>query len=287
MPNVLRLAVVAFAVTAASTTAVGIPAAHATTASVPATLHDPTWAGYYSVTAKNTPPLWASVDFTVPRVSCSKSHGSAPYAGSMWVGIGGIVNKGIDPGGQSLLEQTGIDVICANNKSTTKPSYNAFWEVFPNLTTKGYKGSKVKAGDHIMAQVTSPAASESPSSGEWDFMIIDYTSDHTWTASYRIPHSKLPKDNYTGSTAEVTTEWTQGTVNGKRVGFVDLGQVNYTYADYGTADSSLLSILHNEIEMWTGKHKMVYPTTLHASPGSDAGNDAFSTKYTSDWTKAF
>lgn len=303
MPNLLRAAAVAVA--AGAIAAVSVPAAHgATAASTPPALHEGTWAGYYSVTAKSTPPLWASVNFTVPKVSCSKSQGSAPYIGAMWVGIGGIENKGVDPGGQSLLEQTGVGVYCANNKSTTKPYYYPWWEVADTLPEQAFSGKPtVHAGDQIYAQVTSPAESESSSPNEWDFLLIDYTTDQTWTADYKIPPNKhTGKEPYTGATAEVVTEWASGTHcppglsgllchvtgSGKKLdGFVDLGQVNYTYADYGTADSGLLAIPHGTIEMWVGKHEVVYPTGLKATPGSDAGIDAFSTKYTSDWNRAF
>lgn len=305
MPNLLRRAVVAVAAAAAGLMAVSVPAAHAATLPPPAN-RSAEWAGYYSVTAKDTPPLWASVEFTVPKnVSCRNSQGIPPYFGAMWVGIGGMGANGIDPGGQALLEQDGIGVQCADNKPTTQPVFYPWWEVAGiNKQQAWYKDKAkkhvetVQPGDDIIATVTSPAYSES-NSGKWQFTVTDYTSNQTWTYSY-----KIPPHQYTGATVEAITEWPDSSVcapgsagqlcrktNKKkgavRGGLVDLGEVDYYYADYGTADSSLLSIPQTYIDLYTGTREMMYPTGLYTSPGSDTADDAFSTMYKSDWTRAF
>ena len=183
MPDFLRRTAVAVTVATAYAVALSVPAAQAASASSPSASHSGLWAGYYSTTAQSTPPLWASVEFTVPKVSCSNSRGSGTYyAGAMWVGIGGQEAK-------ALLEQAGVGVQCKNNKKTTQPAYYPWWEVADTIKQQIWdtSGTKIHAGDQIYAQVSSPAETESPSSGEWEFMVIDDTTDQTWTHSYRIP----------------------------------------------------------------------------------------------------
>jgi hypothetical protein len=265
------------------------------------------WSGYYKATS--APIGQADVTFTVPTVNCKNSRGPAPvinskplYAGSMWVGIGGQNNVGIltsEPG-YAWLEQTGVSVECAGLNA--KPLYQPFYEVVPTakFPSKQFstgqeiygKGSAtVQAGDQIYAEVLTPAYSTDP--GKWQFAVYDYRGgvlSSKWQESLT-----LPKGTYSGKpgllsaldqeTVEVVTECPA--TNKGLTGFVNLGTVNYSYADYTVTNTELgYSIASKPIDLVHGSPRAtlaVYPGKPSASPGSDILSDAFSTLYASNW----
>jgi hypothetical protein len=155
----------------------------------------------------------------------------------------------------------------------------------------GAKGAltQVYAKDKIFLQVLPPQ--QSPEAGEWSFQVIDQTRDTGWTKFLKLPTAAYAN---TGNTAEVITEdpVIPGTTHTEP--FVDLGQVNYSYAEYFTPATDgdgleINSVTQHRVDMYrsgslSGLILMVYPTSPPTtSSDSDVTGDAFSTKYTSYW----
>jgi len=309
MPNLLCRAVMAVAAAAAGLMAASVPAAHAATTPARSAITNNVsgnWAGYFKAT---TAPIGeAQVTFTVPTVKCKDSRGPAPiingkplYAGAMWIGIGGQRNFGFlhsEPG-YSWLEQDGIQVQCRGLGA--KPVYQPFWEVvatpqFPDkhLSTTSTVFDKGKAtvqpGDQIDAEVYTPA--ESPHRGSWLFEVSDQRDGvlvNQWTK-----YITLPKGTYSGKpglldslnreTVEVITEC-PGTNKGQ-AGFVDLGPVNYTYADYFVTNTENgYSIASTPINLVHRSRVAVSPGKPYTPEGSDIAKDAFNTNYAKGWWK--
>lgn len=295
MSNILRGTAVAVAAAAACTITLGVSAAHAATT----VFHSSNWAGYYAATGGKA-VYGVGAEWTVPGAICADSHGSAPFIASTWVGIGGLADSAWPKGGNSLLEQDGIDVTCATTHS--QPVYRPFWEIFNINSEQHWAGDpQVHAGDLISAWVAAPDGSPKP--GEWYFEVADFTSGKTWGEYYKLPAS-YNKDTF--KTVEAVTEWNTGSycaagsagntcrkTDGKkgaiRKGFAYLGQVNYTDAYWETSGEDLLPVAKSRISMYpdVGRIAAVTATNPTTSNGSDVTGDAFSTNYTRLWYTDF
>ena len=128
--------------------------------------------------------------------------------------------------------------------------------------------------------------------GSWEFALWDYRAGNVvsqWTV-----YQTLPKGTYSGKpgllsgldqeTIEVITECPA--TNAGLTGFVNLGTVNYSYADYAVSNTELgYSIAGKPIDLVHGLPATlaVYPGKPSTEPGSDIPGDAFSTLYASNW----
>jgi hypothetical protein len=276
MLNLKARIAAAATVAAASLSILGAtaPADAASLPPLPSADFSTNWAGYFSVSSK--PIAEAEVTFVVPKVNCAQSRGATkgvkpPYQGVMWVGIGGI--NGQYGGNSGTLKQDGIVAYCASLKAT--PVFYPFWEVVPGKPSpvQFSKNAQVHPGAEITAQVYAP--SESPVKGKWYFAVTSTYNDVTsvWTASAAAPTSSK---NYT---AEAITER-------NTPGFMDLGKVTYTGADYYTGVESVHSITAKRLTLVNNKtlrDPIVLTSSASQPPGDDL-KDSFSTSYAPLWT---
>ena len=297
------------AVLAIGASVLAVSPAHAATtaAHVASPTSTSNWSGYYKET--DAPIGQAEATFTVPKVSCKDSRGPAPaiggkhiYQGAMWVGIGGDHTDGFLwlRGDYAWLEQDGVVVECDGLNAT--PLYMPFWEIAgaPKSVAPQHEvvydngNATVKPGDLITAKVYTPAYS--PHTGQWLFevdVVRNGVLVNSWT-EYRT----LPKGSYTGNpgvsnalnyeTVEVITECPS--FGNDLFGFVNLGTVRYSYADYFVTDSEDdggYSIASTPIDL---RHPdpgpiAVSPGSPYTSEFSDVPGDAFNTSYSKNWWK--
>lgn len=85
------------------------------------TTYSQNWAGYV---ASGTTFRFVQATFTVPRLNCAKTPGTAkvPAMFGDWVGLDGLAGSG-----KTTVEQDGISGQCVRGK----PSYGAWWETYP------------------------------------------------------------------------------------------------------------------------------------------------------------
>jgi hypothetical protein len=271
----LRRAAITLAAVAGASVLASAPA-HAATATPAATSTN--WAGYYAKADGTV--VNATVSFTVPSVNCHNSRGTAPYNGSMWLGVGGTSNA-------VWLEQAGINVLCSSLNA--KPQYQVFWELVPSKgqgspCDAAYSGSfgnvHVKAGETVHVNII-PAA-QSPKPGYWFFQVTT-SADNNWTH-----YVKLPKGANPGQTAEVITEYPTAVNKACKAvpsGLVDLGTVQYKGADYDVAgQADPYSIAVDPIDLYHSGKLAMSPGKPYGPAGDDL-TDSFSTSYAKNWWK--
>jgi hypothetical protein len=146
----------------------------------------------------------------------------------------------------------------------------------------------VKPGDEITAVVYTPAFS--PHTGSWLFEVDDIRDGvlvNSWTQ-----YMTLPKGTYSGKpgllgalnqeTVEVITECPL--TNKGQTGFVNLGPVSYTSADYYVTNTENgYSIASTPIDMMHLNRVAVSPGKPYTPEGSDIAKDAFTTNYAKGW----
>jgi hypothetical protein len=218
----------------------------------------------------------AMVNFTVPKVSCASSRGATngvkpAYQGLMWVGIGGI--NGHYGANSGAVKQDGVAVDCTSLHATAV--YFPFWEVNPGKPSpvQFSKAARVYPGAQISAEVFAP--SESPVAGQWYFLVNSTYKGVTsvWHAHYASP---VTTKNYT---AEAITEK-------NAPGFVDLGNVTYTYADYYTDEmESFNSITADPITLENSKNRPIVLAGRAYQPSGDDLKDSFTTSYAANWLR--
>ena len=233
------------------------------------------WAGYFATTS--APIDAAGVSFTVPKgANCGESRGTPNvngYQALMWVGIGGFNGAyGIKSG---PLFQDGVEAYCAKLSNST-PVYLPWWEVYPGTPSvmTFTSTARISAGARITAQVYAPGEFSAAEKGEWTFVVTAAYPGHatTWTTHYKAPSSA--KDY----TAEVVTEREPHVP-----GFVDVGKVTYSSADYFTDNmDSLHSIVVTPVTLVNKGAAVVVPSSPSKDP-DDGLKDSFSTSYAVNW----
>jgi hypothetical protein len=110
--------------------------------------NSPTWSGYMVQNGGSQTTSFndATLSFVLPGVYCPDT-GLGPAAGVyFWVGL--------DSGGNSPIEKTGIMVTCDNTQNPPQPVYRAFWLMYvPGKPADVHFGFTAKAGDPIVAGV--------------------------------------------------------------------------------------------------------------------------------------
>lgn len=239
------------------------------------------WAGYFSVS--RSPIVAATVDFTVPKVSCAQSRGAPDkkdkgpaYQGLMWVGIGGIDGQyGANSG---PLEQDGIAAYCTSLHAT--PVYEPFWEVVPGKPSPVpfTDSARVDPGAQIIAAVYAPSVS--PVQGQWWFYVTSYYDGRlsTWSAHY--------------ASSATGTDYTAETITEKNApGLVYLGKITYNCADYFTNNvGSTYSIAANRVTSVTNLRQrapIVVAGNAYEAPKvcGDNRKNSFTTQYATNWLR--
>jgi hypothetical protein len=97
---------------------------------------------------------------------------------------------------------------------------------------------------------------------------------------------QLPQGVYTGHTAEVVTEYPKAHAYGGILasGFVDLGTVRYTQADYFSTAGGSFSIASHAMDLGDSAAQVaVYPGQPYTTQDSPAKSDSFDTYYAANW----
>lgn len=285
--------------------AMGVGALAAIPANASTTEYFTNWSGYEKVT--DAPIAQAEATFTVPTVSCKNSRGTAPYYGSMWVGIGGdygVTNPFRLTGDNGWLEQDGVSIACKSLSSA--PKYQPFWEVvtgdktFQSYVNRTYfphgNGEKIYNNgtgwvlpqDVITAYVYTPYGS--PHRGQWDFQI-DVVRKGVLVKQWS-QYLTMPKGSYTGDpgvrnvlgreTVEAITECPNNCTDSS--GLVYMGNVTYNWADYSVSGTETgYSIASGTPIELTHRGTIVMIPGKPFSDDSDIPNDSFTTYYTKYW----
>jgi Peptidase A4 family len=210
----------------------------------------PNWAGYY---AQNPLVDSVSATFTVPKVNCADSSGTAPYEAALWAGRGG---QDIIDGPHVALEQDGLLIGCVTK--TSRPLYEPFWEIAPDLGVQVWHshGSvvTVQPGDVMRVGVYAPDRSQEK--GKWQFGIW---VTHAGKTAFYTAFRALNKGEIPGTTAEVITERPE--FRGHLSGLVNMGTVHYTDAEWVPPypTPSIQPVTRHTITLVAGKAVLVYP----------------------------
>jgi Peptidase A4 family len=274
------------------------------------------WAGYYAVPANGKGPESVFATFTVPKVSCKQSIGPNPTYGSIWAGIGGMMND-VSNGKQAWLEQDGIEITCKTRGS--QPVYNPFWEIvrpsggspygnpYDSVIFQDASGhdATVSPGDQISLSVFDGSYQKVRQFG----FTVTVGRDSSNPVDY-AKSAFLPPTAYTGRTAEVITEHPSGASllqgdlaatwfyqnvlrrDPPSAGLVNMGDVHYSEAMYlthlpgdvkpeGVPVTQYRSVLGTDLETnpYHQQRVFIYPGGAYPTVSGSSVKDGFSTYY--------
>ena len=168
------------------------------------TLTSDNWSGYVAL-KKGATFRYIQATFFVPYLNCPVSPGDPVTYSSHWVGFDGVRD--------GTVEQDGFEADCLG----AKPTYHAWWELFPKPETP--ISLVVKGGDSITAIVF-----YSKTSKKFTLAIVNNTSGRHFSISL---HCQVTCHR---SSAEVISEAPTGVEGGKDVllPLADYQAVSYT-----------------------------------------------------------
>jgi len=220
------------------------------------------WGGYADT---NDTYSAVSSSWVEPTVKCASSGGGLlggllggpTAAAAFWVGLDGYSSTSV--------EQLGTDSDCVSGK----PSYYAWYEMYPNPSVVLPSGHVVSPGDHMTAMVASNSAGTS-------FMLAIKDATANWTFSTTQSGSGFAR-----SSAEVIAEAPSSCniLFCSEVPLADFGQVSYSGSsliDTAGHQGSLSAFNANEITM-------VKNGTTLATPG---GLSPDGTSFSMTWDKS-
>jgi hypothetical protein len=228
------------------------------------TLSSSNWSGYTDIGLKNVHIRFVSAHLNVPSLNCANSPagGSGFAEATDWVGLDGLGS--VPDGTSQTVEQVGVTGVC--NGTTSPPTYEIFWDVYP---AAGQFFTGVSPGDALNLSVYYNAGQS-----QYDLSLTDLNNPSVFLS---IPTSCPSGSKCLNSSAEVITQDPGSTTVSPTINLADYGAENFTTANVTSIGGTKGTL--STSKLWTS-----YPIDMEgasddimAEPSALQGGQAFST----------